>query len=169
MVGFFKKKIVLIPLYIISVLAIIGGTLLLVLNLNKQEERTISCSVVQEANHYSIKNTGNTDVYVRVAIVSNFVNEELDENGNEIIHWTTPEYTVVLTSTDKIKWQKHGNYYYLLSDIGNESISFATIDITSQAPTGYISQLQVLAEVVEIDAIANSWGVKITSDNVEKI
>ena len=176
-----NKKLKIIILVILSVSLVGGAVLSYFVFFRKPDEvpvpTNISCSVALKDNEYIITNTGNKEAYVRVAVVSNWVSESTDENGNSIIYWQTPEYTVTLKSTETVKWQEYGGFYYCLSTIqpqdvndqDEESVAFATIEITGTAPEDYVGKVSVVAEAIETSILADSWKVNISPEGVTAV
>ena len=160
----FKENKKYNPYYLLLGLVIltsigIGVTLALVLTNTEQKENTfipgsISCQVQED---YTIKNTGNTNSYIRADVIVNWV----DESGN--IYAMIPEYTITLGAD----WEQSAEdgYYYYGKEVEKENSTtsiISDITTTSTAPEGYSLSITVLAEAIQIEdenkAIENAWG-----------
>lgn len=85
----------------------------------------------------TVKNTGNTDAYIRVAIVANAV----DEYGN-VIAGEHPAYTVNPTN-----WTQIGNYYYYN---GIVSSGGQTAELFSSNVNFANGEVNILAESIQV-------------------
>lgn len=85
----------------------------------------------------TVTNTGNTDAYIRVAIVANAV----DENGN-VIAGNAPEYTV-----DPTNWTKIGNYYYYKGIVPAQGSTPALFSGNVDFANG---EVNILAESIQV-------------------
>lgn len=85
----------------------------------------------------TVKNTGNTDAYIRVAIVANAV----DENGN-VIAGDHPAYTVNPTN-----WTQIGNYYYYngIVSSGGQTAKLFSDDVNFAD-----GEVNILAESIQV-------------------
>lgn len=156
-----NKTIFLVLVCVILIIASIGITSALVLTKSEPKENTyipgnISCEVQE---NYSIKNTGNTEAYIRADVIVNWV----DSNGN--IYAIIPEYTITL-GTDWEKSTQDGYYYYTKQVNAQESTTeiISEITNTSEAPEGYSLSVTILAEAIQAGdnqkAIKDAWGVE---------
>lgn len=121
-----------------------------------------------------VENTGNTDAYIRAAIVVTWK----DENGK--VYGKAPElgtdYTWELNTAD---WTKNGNYYYhndvVKANNGSEtdksdetSVLIITCSpVAGTAPGGYNLNVEILAQAIQTNAVssANDWTIKPVSNN----
>lgn len=86
----------------------------------------------------TVTNTGNTDAYIRVAIVANAV----DENGN-VIAGTPPTYNV-----DTTKWElKNDGYYYYKGIVSAQSSTPALFIGNVNFANG---EVNILAESIQV-------------------
>lgn len=106
-----KPLLLLACLVLIFALATTGTLAWLITNTGAVQNTMVPASVPITINEtvngttksaVTVTNTGNTDAYIRVAIVTNAV----DEDGN-VIAGTPPTYNV-----DTTNWTQIGNYYY---------------------------------------------------------
>ena len=107
----------------------------------------------------TVTNTGNTDAYIRVAIVANAV----DENGN-VIAGNAPAYSVNLTN-----WTKIGNYYYYNGIVPAQG---STLPLFSGEVNFANGEVNILAESIQVlggyDGMAPeyyAWGRTYSSDS----
>lgn len=84
-----------------------------------------------------VTNDGNTDAYIRVAIVANAV----DEYGN-VIAGNAPEYTV-----DPTNWTKIGNYYYYKGIVPAQGSTPALFSGNVDFANG---EVNILAESIQV-------------------
>ena len=86
----------------------------------------------------TVKNTGNTDAYIRVAIVANAV----DENGN-VIAGNAPAYNAV----NPTNWTQIGNYYYYngIVSSGGQTAELFTGDVNFAD-----GEVNILAESIQV-------------------
>lgn len=107
-------------------------------------------------------------VYVRAAVVVNWINKE---NGKIC---ATPDGAQYLVSTDG--WKENGNFYYYNSaiDASNDVVLQNTITVTYTEVDGYEVQVQVIAQTIQavgtVDngtntAVFDAWGVNMPLEN----
>lgn len=123
----------------------------------------------------SIENTGDTEAYIRAAIVVNWYNE-----SDNTIYGEIPEegegkdYTLSLNTAG---WIEHGGYYYWTKpvpvednpntqeDEDNTGILIEECKVIGTAPAdGYVLRVDVLAQAVQstpVTAIEDLWGKNI--------
>lgn len=113
----------------------------------------VDCIVTPgDGNTFTVKpdSQTNTDVYIRAAVVVNWVKE-----GK--IHWQAPSFTV--SGTD---WEKRDDgYYYYKNEVAPDGTTDAfTVTCISDALDGYELQIEVLAEAIQSagGAKAAAWG-----------
>ena len=157
-----KKTILKTIICAIVIIASIGLTSAIVLKTSEPKENTfipgkISCEVQE---NYTIKNTGNTESYIRAEIIVNWV----DEAGN--IYAIKPESTIT-TGTDWEQSAKDGYYYYTKQIQAEESTTeiISEITTTGEAPEEYKISITILAEAIQAGdddkAIKDAWGIEI--------
>lgn len=156
-----KKAILLSVLTIILAVAAIGATLAFIIVQTNPIENTfpppnLSINIIEGNN---IKNDGDVPVYVRAAVVVNWVDGEgaiLSEQP------TAGDYTLTIANG----WVKgaDGFYYHtapLASQAQETLITTATQNTTK---AGYTLRVQVLASGIQTtptEAVQNSWGVTV--------
>lgn len=143
--------IVMISLLLITAIAV-GAAAILRDTSGTVTEELSKAEVTCEVNDdYSVTNTSNIPVLIRVRVIVNMT----DEDG-DIIPGDTPDYTV------GSGWTENGNYLYYNGIVSNEdgdNATTAAISYTSLSDGG--DQVLILAEAIQAasDAAEQSWGV----------
>lgn len=176
-----KSNVRLYVTFLSLVLALtlaIGGTVAYLVTkdqpiTNKFTASTVDCEVTEdfdgvEKTNVNVENTGDTDAYVRVKLVTYRVNE----NGQHIGGLAQiPEFT------PGTNWVLHdGYYYYTLPIAAGESadtdlIEKITLTGSYDDADGGKQVIEVMAEAVQSEpgsAVADAWGVKISEGSVVK-
>lgn len=141
-----KPLLLLASLVLIFALATTGTLAWLITNTGAVQNTMVPASVpitIHETfdgttkRGVTVQNTGNTDAYIRVAIVANAV----DDNGN-VIAGTVPSYIV-----DTTKWQllDDGYYYYK----GTVAPNGSTTGLFTEAVTVTGGEINILAESIQ--------------------
>ena len=127
----------------------------------------VACETNTDGDHvFTVKNIGNVDAYVRVAIVCNWIDKD---DGN--VYWGKPEMTDCLEHSS---WKPATDeYYYYLSPVKSGDTVDAVITVKDPtknsiavAPDGYAFSVTVLAEGIQavgenvgaVPAIDDVWG-----------
>lgn len=123
-----------------------------------------------------VKNTGNTDAYIRVLLVFTWK----DKDGN--IFSNKPQegkdYQINKNLTDWIKQESDaGTYYYYKKPVARDAETDVLIELLRQADgvTGpengtYKLSVDILADAVQADppeAVADSWGVAVENGEIK--
>ena len=123
-----------------------------------------------------VKNTGNTDAYIRVLLVFTWK----DKDGN--IFSNKPQegkdYQINKNLTDWIMQKSDaGTYYYYKKPVARDAETDVLIELLRQADgvTGpengkYKLSVDILADAVQADppeAVADSWGVVVENDEIK--
>lgn len=150
----------------------VGGTIAYLITDTRPVTNTftpgnVACQVVEEFNgetksDVKIKNTGNTDAYIRAAIVVNWI----DTNGHfapEVV--SNDEYSLYLGND----WIEQGGYYYWPSSVAASAETGKLIQSCSPNVTkeGYTLCVEVLADAIQatpIKAVKDAWGVTVDAD-----
>ena len=116
------------------------------------EAAIVTCQVTEGANGvFTITNTGNVPVYVRVWIDPSWV----DSSGKQ--HWTTPGCNVTYSG-----WTLNNGFYYYDSAVEpNGSVTITAVSGGDSAPAGYSFDVDVSAEVIQSNpgaAAQEAWG-----------
>lgn len=132
---------------------------------NLFEPGSVTCEVVESGwtegntakSSICVNNTGNTDAYIRVAIVGNWC----DASGNIVAPWTD---TVSAASG----WTKSGGFYYYESAVSPNSSTGELLGseisgspVPTGLPEGSHLVVDVLAQAIQSEpasVVANAWG-----------
>lgn len=171
-----KFPLLFLAFLLIAVLTI-GGSLAYLLTQTKGLVNTftpsqVSCKVTEDFDgttkkNVNVTNTGDTEAYIRVKLVSYRVNE-----GGQHIGGLAP----IPTFTPGGNWVNHGEYYYytlpvapgkmpanpLIDDTGIKLASYNDADGGKQV-------IEVMAEAIQsgpVKAVGESWGVSIAENSV---
>lgn len=108
-------------------------------------------------SNVAVKNTGNVEAYVRVALIPTWQ----DENGNIL-----PETASIdnLSFTLGKGWFAQDGYYYYKNKVaaGATTANLADKITVTGAPEGAHMNLQILTEVIQAnpaDAVTQAWGI----------
>lgn len=125
-------------------------------------------------NDVKIQNNGNIDAYIRVAVIP--IWREAD--GKTGTGLPTKD-TYNITWTTDSKWVEYKGYYYYTEPVagnkGQTPILFTACSPISNLGTDYankIFEMQVIASSIQAtppEAVADAWGVVITSGSVETV
>ena len=170
-----KRKILKIVILILSIiLLLLCGTAFALMYrqtqpLNNQLEAAfVACDVEENFNgetktRIAIKNTGNIDAYLRVRLVSYWV----DSDGN-ITSKPSRMPRVSVTSG----WVTGtGNTYYYSQPVapGDITTNLLDADITLKEEDGYLQVIEVFADAIQskpAEAVTTSWGVTLDGDKI---
>lgn len=172
------KRLSTLLLSVILVVTIaVGGTVAYLVTQDKPITNTftpshVTCKVDENFDgktktNVNVINTGDTEAYIRVKLVTYRVNEDRQHIGGTA---TIPEFD------PGTHWVKHndGYYYYTLPVKPNEQptsdlISSITLKDPYTDADGGKQVIEVMAEAIQsapAEAIGQSWGVRITQDKV---
>lgn len=134
---------------------------------------TVACSVTENFNNgtgektnVNVQNTGDTEAYIRVKLVTYRTNDLGQHIGGTA---TIPEFD------PGTHWVKYGGYYYYTLPVKPDEkpaavlISSITLEDSYPDADGGKQAIDVMAEAIQsapAEAIGRSWGVRITQDNV---
>lgn len=145
----------------------------------------VACQVLEDfgaesgtyvKSNVRVKNTGNTDAYIRVLLVFTWK----DKDGN--IFSNKPQegkdYQINKNLTDWIKQESDaGTYYYYKKRVARDAETDVLIELLRQADgvTGpengkYKLSVDILADAVQADppeAVADSWGVAVENGEIK--
>lgn len=165
-----RNKTLLISLLIMIILCfVVSGTLMYLLDYgnvkNTFEPSKVTSYVVEELNgnvkeNVKIKNTGDTDAYIRATIVVNWKDEAGNIYGEfEPVASTateTNDYTLVLQEYDELdetKWiQGSDGFYYWTKPVApNETTGtlIESCEYTANAPEGYHLSVEILGSAIQ--------------------
>lgn len=152
-----KRTVALLVSLVLLLSVAVGVTVAYIADRTPEVENTfqpsyVACEVVKEgSNVYTVKNTGDTDAYIRVAVVANW------KNGNNV-YAQAPQFNVDLG--DNWVLGKDGYYYYTKSvAVGAQIPETLTIDSNSTAPSDeYKLVVEVYASAIQATSAAvNQW------------
>ena len=170
------KTAALILSLLLLVTAAVGGTLAYLLTQTESETNTftpskVACTVTENFNgttksYVNVQNTGDTEAYIRVKLVTYRVNDAGQHIGGT---------ATIPTFTPGTNWVEHsGYYYYTLPVAPNERpavdlISSITLEDSYTDADGGKQVIEVMAEAIQSSpakAVGESWGVSISEGSV---
>ena len=171
-----RKAGTLLLSLLLVVTALIGGTLAYLVTdtdpvHNNFTPSHVTCQVVEKfdgtnKSNVNVKNTGDTEAYIRVKLVSYRVNEQGQHIGG------TAEIPPFQPGTN---WVEYGGYYYYTLPVPSGGQPASDL-IDSIALTGEYTDadggkqvIEVMAEAIQsgpINAVGDSWGVTIKPGKV---
>lgn len=177
--GVGKVSALLLSLLLLTVFAV-GGTVAYLVTKTTPVQNTftpaaVSCEVTETfennvKSNVNVTNTGDTDVYIRVKLVSyrvKEVNGEVKHIGGTA---TVPDFTL------GTNWVKNGGYYYYTQPVSPGSSPFYPLigetGITLIEYTdadGGKQVIEVMAEAIQsspASAVQQAWGVSISEGSV---
>lgn len=173
-----KAGTMFLSLLLVVTLAISGTVAYLVTKSepveNKFTPSHVACQVTEDfdgttKSNVNVTNTGDTDAYIRVKLVSYRVNAQGQHIGGTV---------AVPSFTPGENWKLHtdGYYYYTLPVAPGEEPKadlIGSIDLTGSYDDadGGSQVIEVMAEAIQSGpayAVGQSWGVSITPGNVTK-
>lgn len=136
----------------------------------------VSCQVNEESfdgetkTNVTIANTGDTEAYIRAAIVVTWKDAE---NGN--VYAGKPvageDYTISLNETDWFLGDD-GFYYYKNPVLNGDSTTvliYSCAAIESNTPAGYGLNVEILGSAIQsvpTNVVADKWGVTVGADGM---
>lgn len=162
----------LIALLLIMLVAVGGSVAYLVTRDEPVDNRftpaQVRCEVVEAfdgivKSNVNVKNTGDTSAYVRVRLVSYFVNDAGQRIGGTA---SIPAFT------PGVHWIFHDGFYYYTLPVVSEALP--THPLIEQITLGTDGEggrqvIEVLAEAMQSDppcAVGESWGIAISEDSI---
>lgn len=160
-----KRTIALLVCVGVLLIASVGATLAFLFDQSDSHKNTftpanVACEVIEDGNDYSVKNTGNTTAYIRVAIVVNWKNKTTGD-----IFATAPtsnDYSIKMADG----WSFADGYYYYTRPIQEKDVvKFAEIAQTenAQAPASdYTLSIEILASAIQAEpsnVVKEAWGI----------
>ncbi|MBR2906543.1 MAG: hypothetical protein IKC26_00680 [Clostridia bacterium] len=160
-----KKAVAFFVLIIAVTILVIGSTIAYVIaKTNSLENRFTPPNLdVDIGQSNTIVNSGDIPVYVRVALVSNWVNTT---DGSTLS--TAPNVVYVFADPDQWAQGSDGFYYYKKPLAAGASImTLASATTGDTIPDGCKLQVQVLSSAIQstpAEAVAEAWGVTVNAD-----
>ena len=190
---YINKKSIIIASVMLLLLVTVGTTLAYIFTETKPVENTfepskVSCAVVEndsdpvsggiqkidKKSNVRIKNTGDTDAYIRVAVVVNWMNEA----GTKVwatkpVEGTDGDYTITYNLSNG--WFNGGDgFYYYNTPISpdkhtEELIKSASLNTGITAPVGtdntqYYLSIEIVASAIQSTpetVVENQWGITV--------
>ena len=109
----------------------------------------VDCEVLKEAGVYTVKNTGDTQCYVRVAIV-------VTQKNGDAISITKPEYEPAFAKDSKGNdcWIEGADGYYYYTQPLDVAETTTALQVTVTAADGYTASVEILASAIQATAEA---------------
>ena len=191
-----NKKFIVVTALALLLFVTVGSTLAYIFTKTEPVENTfnpskVACAVVENNNpdenradivpndsiktNVQIKNTGDTDAYIRVAVVVNWMSED----GTKV--WATKpimgtDYSIDWAFDDEINptaWDpgSDGYYYYKNSVVPNGGLTEILINeakVLKPAPLdGYYLSIEIVASALQAkpaSVVTSQWGVTVAND-----
>ena len=174
-----KKALLLLASVALLICVVVGGSVAFLSTSTGPLKNTfnpshVTCRVTEkfennEKKDVSVTNTGDTEAYIRAAIV---VTGKDAEGGN--VYAGQPkagtDYTIDLNRTD---WTQIGDYYYYKFPVAaGESTSNlikTCTPVNGNTPEGYDLNVEILASAIQskpASVVQQTWGVTISNDSV---
>ena len=183
-----KRKYLMTALLVLCVIAAVGGTVAFMLK-KAQKKNTfqvaqVNCEVheeMDEAEHANngnfngttksdicVKNTGNIDEFIRIRLVSYYV-----DNSGAIVGRASSDYPALTLKSGWIAGANH-TYYYTQPVVANASTTILCEPITLRTKTlvdgTEVKQvIEVFAEAIQANpekAVTEAWGVTVTGGKI---
>lgn len=134
----------------------------------------VTCAVQEEfdgttKSDVSIKNTGNTQSYIRVKLVFTWKDAEGNVSAQPV---TDQDYKMDL---NKVDWFEKDGYYYAKAPVApnhnTPDLIHSCTEITANAPEGDTLSLEILADAIQSTptrAVEQAWGVVVDTDGLLK-
>lgn len=134
----------------------------------------VTCAVQEEfdgttKSDVSIKNTGNTQSYIRVKLVFTWKDAEGNVSAQPV---TDQDYEMDL---NKVDWFEKDGYYYakapVAPDHNTPDLIHSCTEIVANAPEGDTLSLEILADAIQSTptrAVEQAWGVVVDTDGLLK-
>lgn len=174
------KQFILLAAIAVLALGIVGGTTAYLLTntgnvVNTFAPGYVSCEINEdfespytEKSNVTVKNTGNTDAYIRAAIIVTWLDKE---TGNAVA--SVPDgYSYTMTVNGDNKWILYDGYYYYPTPVSSgSSTDGSLLNCTVSYPTDpkYTLSVEILADAIQsspANAVGQAWGVSISEGSV---
>ena len=180
MTKYLNKKTILFVSIMLLLLVTVGVSLAYIFDITPSLKNVftpskVSCEVIQNtgtSTEVQIKNTGDTDAYIRVKLVINWMSE-----GNRV--WAIApvegtDYTLIPPANDSLWILGNDGYYYYSKPIAPTEL---TNTLVKYAPTGttpptgtdgttYYFSVEVVASAIQAKPTTSveQWGVSVDQD-----
>ena len=166
-----NKQFVLLVSILALLVGVVGGSLAYLVTSTGDVANTftpgkVACQINETMkdnvkSNVTVKNTGNTDAYIRVRLVATWQDEDGKVCPKAPVEGT--DYTI--TYPEGTKWVKNGEYYYYPTSVAPNAFTGNLIDsclpVSGQAPAGYTLHVEILADAIQskpTDAVTQAWG-----------
>lgn len=134
----------------------------------------VTCAVQEEfdgttKSDVSIKNTGDTQSYIRVKLVFTWKDKDGNVSAQPV---KTGDYTLELKEDG---WFEKDGYYYAKATVAPKENTPVLIEkcteVAANAPDGYTLSLEILADAIQSTptrAVEQAWGVTVDTDGLLK-
>ncbi len=171
--GISKKMTALLVSVIILTAIAVGGTVALIISKtdsldNKFDPARVSCEITETfdgstKSDVAVKNTGDTDAFIRAIIIVNWVSETDSSTVLSQVPVMGTDYTVEFGASDWVKGAD-GFWYHKKAIAPNASTSnlINSCKAVSDAPDGYKLSVRVLASAIQsspASVVEEAWGV----------
>lgn len=179
-----SKQLLLLAAVIVLLAGVVSGSLAYLAADTTPVENTftrgiVSCEIVEpgfkqgesaEKENVTIRNTGNTDAYIRARIVVTWQ----DENGNIYSKAPVAETDYTIEYAQNTSWVRNGDYYYYTTAVAPDECTEVLIKKCApmakvEAPDGYTFHVEILADAIQSypdEAVGEAWGVSISNGSV---
>lgn len=157
-----RKAIALTLIAVVAVCAVIGGVVAYMFKQAQQKEQsitaaTVSCEVIQSDDSITLQNTGEVEVYLRLRLVTYWV----DSSGDRVYKQSESLDDI---SYDENYWVKDGDTFYYKSPVAADGVTenLLTSSITLKTEGDYTQVIEVVAEAIQASpgtAVTSAWGV----------
>lgn len=172
-----KKQLCLLISLLLILTVTAGGTLAYIVTHTGNVPNTftpaeVTCAVQETFENnvkkdVGIKNTGNTDAYIRVAVLITW------QDGDGKVAPTpvsTSDY-IISYNTDSY-WVESGDYWYYTKPVASDAVTSVLINSCEPKNNldGYTLHVEIVADAVQsqpADAVQQAWGVTISENTVE--
>lgn len=177
-----KKTILTLVSLAVLLFALVGTTLAYLTTstdpvVNTFTPTKVPIEIVEEIDgdvkkDVQVKNTGNIDAYIRVAVVVTWKDDKGNVSATVPVEGTDYEMTWYTSG-----WTEIENYYYYNSTVSpNNSTENLFTDCkvkdSANKPDGYNLSVEILAQSIQAvpeQAVKDAWGVKISNNTVEAV
>lgn len=169
-----KKSVSLLVALVLMIVVGTGTTLAYIVDMkgpisNLFLPAEVACAVVanedDEISNIVIKNIGNTDAYIRAAVIVTWKDDTTNRNvyGKQPVENT--DYTIKI-NTDDSSWELEDGFYYWTEPVGVNNFTDPLIESCTQkaeAPaSGYSLSIEIVAEAIQADPFISAeaaWAV----------
>lgn len=171
-----KRRTALLLSMVLLVVIAIGGTVAYLVTKDEPVTNTfvpshVACKVTEKFDgetktNVNVENTGNTEAYIRVKLVTYRVNDQNQPIGGA---------AAIPNFTPGTNWVEFGDYYYYTLPVkpgekpANDLIAQMTLTGSYTDADGGKQVIEVMAEAIQsgpTEAIGSSWGVSISQGSV---